>query len=125
MTQEKHFLFLCFDLFCRFFWIFFFFLPLHSSCLLLFPHSVTLFMVVINLCLYIGLLQFCGVFLFFLSLFFILIFNILNLLLFFHIYSFACFSYCPFPLAVKDMYTLKEKGWKRYSMQMGSKRKLE
>ena len=37
---------------------------------------------------------------FFLSLFLILIFNFLSLLLFFYIYSFVCFSYCSFPIAI-------------------------
>ena len=32
VTQEKHFLFLCFDLFCIFFWIFFLFFPSPSHC---------------------------------------------------------------------------------------------
>ena len=46
----------------------------------LFFFSTVTFFVVINLCLYVGLLQFCGVSLFFLSFF---NFTILNLLLFF------------------------------------------
>ena len=68
--------------------------------------SVTLFIVVINLCLYTGLLQFCEVFIFspfffFPFLFFItFIFNFFkNLLCLFCIYSFVCSSYCSFPLA--------------------------
>ena len=72
----------------------------------IYVYSVTFFTVVINLCLYVGLLQFC-VFLFFplFSFFFIffplfLNFNFLNLLYFFYIYSFVCFSSCSFPLAV-------------------------
>ena len=73
-----------------------------------------IFIVVINLCLYIGLSQFCGVFLFFPfffllpSFFFLfLIFklkNFLNLVYFFYIYSFVCLSYCYFPLAVNLIY---------------------
>ena len=68
-------------------------------------YSVTLFIVVINLCLYIGLLQFFGVFLFSssffsFSLFYNINFNFLNLLQFFYIYPFVCLSYCSFPLAV-------------------------
>ena len=45
-----------------------------DGCICICVYSVTLFIVVINLCLYIGLLQFCGVFLFSFSLFIILIF---------------------------------------------------
>jgi len=69
-------------------------------------YSGTLFLVVINLCLYVGLLHFCGVFLFFpfffllFSFFIILIFTFLNLLYFFYIYSFICLLYYSFPLAV-------------------------
>ena len=62
-------------------------------------YSVTL-SIVINLCLYTGFLQFCGVFLFFPLFFFFLfipflfyIFNFFNLLYFFYIYSSVCFSY--------------------------------
>ena len=82
VTQEKHVLLLCFDLFCRFFWIFFLFLPpsqLKLSILLALWNLIKLlsflvsqshcFIVVLNLCLYVGLLQLCGVFLLF-SLFF-------------------------------------------------------
>ena len=79
MPQEKHLLFLCFDLFCRFFFYF---------------SSVTFFIVVINLCLYIGLLQFCGVFLFLFSLSFFK-FNFLNLLLF-CLYLFLCLLFLLF-----------------------------
>ena len=64
----------------------------------------TLFIVVVYLCLYVGLLQFCGVFLFFsfFSFFFSFLYKlkILNLLYFFYIYSFVCLFYCSFPLAV-------------------------
>ena len=93
VTQEKHLLFLCFDLFCRFFWTFFFFFLSPTSVVVvnfigtmksnltfeLLFFSVTYFVVVINLCLYVGLLQFWG------GLFFPLFFNynFLNLLLFF------------------------------------------
>ena len=35
------------------------------GCICICVYSVTLFIVVINLCIYVGLLQFCGVFLFF------------------------------------------------------------
>ena len=67
VAQEKHLLFLCFDLFCRFFWIFSPFSP--SAVVVDFigttksnyafeipPSPITFFIVVINLCLYIGLL---------------------------------------------------------------------
>ena len=54
------------------------------------------FLLLHNLCLYVRLLQFRGVFLFF-SLFKTFIF--LNLLLFFYIYPFVCFLYCSFPTA--------------------------
>ena len=90
MTQEKHLLFLCFDSLCRFFRIFSFspFPPSvvvvnfngiiqSNSAFELFLFSFSqphFFIVVINLCLYIGLLQFCGVFLFVLF-----NFNFLNL----------------------------------------------
>ena len=78
VTKEKHLLFLCFDLFCS--WIFFFFLSLFlllcCSCQFYWHYEiqlsfwaffsllVTFFIVVINLCLYVRLLQFCGFFLF-------------------------------------------------------------
>ena len=39
------------------------------GCICICVYSVTLFIVVINLCLYVGLLQFCGIFLLFFSLF--------------------------------------------------------
>ena len=70
------------------------------GCICICIYSVTLSVVVINLCLYIGLLQFWGVSFFFLSLFLILTFNFLNLLYFFHIFSFICLYYYSFPLAV-------------------------
>ena len=68
-------------------------------------YSVTFF-IVINLCLYVGLLQFCRVFFFFpfflfsfiSFLFFIIL--IFKPVIFFYIYSFVCLSYCSFPLAV-------------------------
>ena len=97
VIQEKHLLFLCFDLFCTCFWIFF--SPSHCTCqfywhyeiwlsfgvfVFFFPPSITFFIVVINLCLYIGLLWFCGSFLsFFLSFF----------LLFFFLFSFLNFNF--------------------------------
>ena len=56
------------------------------------------FVVVINFCLYVGLLQFCGAFLFSFLFFITLIF--LNVFYFFYTYSFVCLSYCSFPLAV-------------------------
>ena len=74
------------------------------GCICICVYSVTLFVVVINLCLYVGLLQFCGVFLFFflflLPFFLLYDFNFLNLLYFFYIYSFICLSYCSCPLIV-------------------------
>ena len=78
------------------------------GCIGICVYSVTLSSVVINLCLYVGLLQFCGVFFFFpfflsSSFFFpflFYIFNFFNLLYFFYIYSFVYLSYCSFPLAV-------------------------
>ena len=76
------------------------------GCIGICVYSVTLSAVVINLCLYVGLLQFCGVFIFsplfsFFFFFFItLMFNFFNLLYFFYIYSFVCLSYCYFSLAV-------------------------
>ena len=73
------------------------------GCICICVYSVTLFSVVINLCLYIGLLLFWGVFFLFffsLSLSLFLNFNFLNLLYFFYIYPFVCLSYCSFPLAV-------------------------
>ena len=113
VTQEKHLLHLCFDLFCRFFWIFFFcvsfiflsvvvvdFLALLNLIKLLsffFFLSHIFFIAVINLCLYIGLLQFCVFFPFFL--FSSFNFNIFKPIIFSYIYSFFCFSYCSFPLA--------------------------
>ena len=123
VTQEKHLLFLCFDLFCRFFWIFSFFPPCptlphpHCSCRFywhydiqltfraFFSPSVTLFIVVINICLYIGLLQLCGAFLllssFFLSSFLKNLFSFLQfyLLMFYTYYIFLhLFLYLPFLL---------------------------
>ena len=68
------------------------------GCICICIYSVTLSVVVINLCLYIGLLQFWGVSFFFPLSFFN--FNFLNLLYFFYTYSFVCLSYCSFPLAV-------------------------
>ena len=76
------------------------------GCIGICVYSVTLSTVVINLCLSVGLLQFCGVFIFsplfsFFFFFFItLMFNFFNLLYFFYIYSFVCLSYCSFPIAV-------------------------
>ena len=117
VTQEKHLLFLSFDLFCRFFWTFFLFFLLYSvivvdfigsrnliKLLRFYFSSVTFFIVSINLFLYVGPLHFCGVFLFFLSsafffsFLFFYSFNFLNLLCYFFIYFFVCFSYCSFPL---------------------------
>ena len=46
------------------------------GCICIYVYSVTLFIVVINLCLYIGPLQFCGVFPFFFLFFFLLPFLI-------------------------------------------------
>ena len=96
VIQEKDLLFLCFDLLYRFFWIFF--LPTACSCSCRFYwhyeiwltfrdffSSVTFFMAVINLCIYVWLLQFCRVFLS-LSLF-LFNFNYLNLLFFPHLFS--------------------------------------
>ena len=97
-SRKKHLLFLCFHLFCRFFWIFFspafpsvvvvdFIGTMKSNLafeLFFFFVSVTFFTIVKNLCLYIGLLQFYGVFLFSFSVF--LIFNFLNLLFFLHLF---------------------------------------
>ena len=83
VTQEKHLLFLCFDCFWRFFWIFVSFFSLFPALLelsiflalwnlikllSLFVFSLSHIFIVINLCLYVGLLQFCGAFLFFFSL---------------------------------------------------------
>ena len=67
VTQGKHLLFLCFDLFCRFFWIFFlsfspsvlivnFIDTMKFKILSFFSPSVTFFIVVINLCLFVRLL---------------------------------------------------------------------
>ena len=114
VTQEKHLLFLCLDLFYRFCWISFSFFPsllppplLCCSCRIYWNYeiqlsfwafsvfsSVTFFIVVINICLYIGLLQFCRVFLFFSFLFFFN-FNFLNLLLFF-LHVFLCLLFLLF-----------------------------
>ena len=79
-------------------------------CICISVYSVTFFIFVLNICLYVGLLQFCGVFLFLFSffciffyyyfLFFKILFIFLNLLLFFYLYSFICLFYCSFPLAV-------------------------
>ena len=70
-------------------------------------YSVTFFIVVIILCLYTVLLQFCEFsffFLFFLSssvsFLFLTILTFLNLLHFFLHLIFVCLSYCSFPLAV-------------------------
>ena len=79
------------------------------GCICICVYSVTLFTVVINLCLYIRLFQFCGVFLFFFFLsssrffssflfFIISIFNFLKPIIFFYIYSFVFLSYRSFPL---------------------------
>ena len=77
VIQEKYLLFVGFDLFCRFFWIFFplFFPPsvvvinfigtMKSNETFEFFFSSVSYFIVINLCLYVGLLQVC-VFLFFL-----------------------------------------------------------
>ena len=78
------------------------------GCICICVYSVTLFIVVINLCLYVGLLQFCGVFLFstlFSFLFHFLFslfynFKFFKHIIFFYIYSFVFLSYCSFPLAV-------------------------
>ena len=81
VTQEKHLLFLCFDLFCRIFRNFVF-IPLCCSCWFYWHYEIQLsfffffqshFLIVINLCLCIGLLQFCGVFLNFFFLFFLIL----------------------------------------------------
>ena len=61
-------------------------------------YSVTLFIVVINLCLFVGLLQFYGVFLFLFLLSFFIILIFFNLLHFFYIYSLVCFPTVLFPL---------------------------
>jgi len=106
VTPEKHLLFLCFDLLCRFFWIFFSFSTpvvvvnfigiMKSKFLSFLFFSVTFFIAAINLCLYVGLLQFCGVFLFYLSLFFNFYF-FKPIIIFFYIYSFV-FPIVLFPL---------------------------
>ena len=77
------------------------------GCICVCVYSVTLFIVAIHLCLYIGLLQFSGVFLFFSffvsSSIFLLFFIILNFkkpIILFYIYFFVCLSYCSFPHAV-------------------------
>ena len=121
VTQEKHLFFLFFDLFCRIFWNF----PSFSTPsvvvvdfignrnpikLLSFFFSVTFFIVAINICLYAGLLWFCGVFLFssffFLlpfvypsSFFMILSFNFFKPVMFFlplfiFLHFLMCFSPC-------------------------------
>ena len=73
----------------------------------IYVYSVTLFIVVLSLSLYVGLLQSCGVFLFILFSFFLWFFfplfynfNFLSLLYFFYMYSLVCLSYYSFPLAV-------------------------
>ena len=83
VSEEKHLLFLFFDLFCRF--IFFFLSPpsfvvvdfigtmKSNEAFELFLLLVAFFIVVIKLCLYVGVLQFFGNFLFFF--FLILIFK--------------------------------------------------
>ena len=63
---------------CQFYWHYEIWLSF-GVFVFFFPPSITFFIVVINLYLYLGILQFCGVFLFF-SLFLNLIFNFLNLL---------------------------------------------
>ena len=77
------------------------------GCICICIYSVTFFIVVIILCLYTGLLQFCEFsffFLFFLSssvsFLFLTILTFLNLLHFFLHLIFVCLSYCSFPLAV-------------------------
>ena len=95
VTQEKHLLFLSFDLFCRFFWTFFLFFLLYSvivvdfigsrnliKLLRFYFSSVTFFIVSINLFLYVGPLHFCGVFLFFLSSAFFFLFSFFIVLIF-------------------------------------------
>ena len=63
-------------------------------------YSVTIFIVVINLCLYVGLLQFWGVFLLFIYFFPFSFLIFLTYNYFFYIYSFVCLSYCCFAFAV-------------------------
>ena len=51
------------------------------GCICICVHPVTLLIVIINLCLYIGPLKFCGVFLFFLFSFFFCIFSFLDFII--------------------------------------------
>ena len=82
------------------------------GCIYICVYSVTLFIVVINLSIYVGLLQFYRIFLssFFFHFkksfifFIILTFNFFETIIFFYIYSFVCLSYCSFSLAVKSLY---------------------
>ena len=113
VTQERHLLFLCFNSFYRFIWIFFFFLfpPLCYSCRfywhslwnpvkllnVFFPQSH--FYCCYKLCLYIGFCSSIEFSLFSSFLFFNLKF-FKPIIIFFYIYSFVCFSYSCFPLAV-------------------------
>ena len=107
--SRKPFIILMFSLFCRCFQMFFPFLflvlssPLIQLSILLalrnlikflrfFFFSVTYFIVVINHWLYVGLLQFCGLFFLF---FIIFIFNFLNLFLFF-LHLFLCLLFLLF-----------------------------
>ena len=71
---------ICFPLFTRSIYCTLFFLGCFDfayGCICLFVYSVTLFLVVINLCLYFGPLQFCGVFLFSFFFLFFPLFSIL------------------------------------------------
>ena len=71
------------------------------GCICICVYSVTLFIVVINLCLYVGVLQFCGVFLFsFFFLFFFLFFFISSSFRFLKaiIFFLLLFLCLPFPI---------------------------
>ena len=80
------------------------------GCICVCVYSVTLFIVVINFCLYVGPLQFSVVFLFFFFPHFVYLLPFFSFLFFlflifknyyfFYIYSFVCLSYCSFPLVV-------------------------
>jgi len=82
-------------------WLFWFCLRMYMY-MCIFSHT---FIVIINLCLYVGLLQFCGVFLFFFSFFlssFVFFpifhnFNFFSLLYFFYTYSLFAFPTVLFP----------------------------
>jgi len=96
--QEKHILFLYFDVFCS--CSFFFFLFFSVAVIVDFINTIkyvliTHFISFIYFCLYVGLLQVYGVF-----------FVVVNsqIFIFFYIFSFVCFSYCYFSVVAIHIY---------------------